>query len=670
MQVLSLVAIMATAWFVYRYDLDNAVDSVASETIDDGVQAANMLLQELAKRETIAQSVAATTALMPDLGDEEFQHLVENLTRRYPDILNVAYAPDQVVRHVYPREENAEVIGLDYRVESQFTRGARRAMAMGETVLVGPTEIIQGGQALIMRVPVDGAAPDDDRHIGLVNLVIDIESLLEQARIPEALARIDLSAFSIDPESGSAHPVIGNATTCGSQAIVRSFLTLDRKWTFCISPIGGWPTQGPYALLIVVAAALFFGSTLAGFLVVNRLRQKEAVATNQLWESIEAINDGFVLYDENDRLVLCNSKYLEIYGRSRRIIRPGVSFKEILSYGAWNGEYAEAIGREEEWIEERMAAHRLPNSVFEEQLRDGRWIKVSERQTSSGGTVGFRVDVTDLKVALQKAEASEIASREFLDNINHEIRTPLSVIIGFIKFLSVPKALPSRRSLTAALDDGELEAIREAAEAFTKDVETQAGRVQKSAEQLLTIVQDTLDLSNMVKGTQTCAPKEVDLKSLLTECLCRFSHQAAQKGLELRIDVAPATIVADPEQLRQIVVNLVGNAVKFTDKGFVAIRSEMEDDAVLIEVEDSGPGIAPEHREKVFDRFWQVDGSVTRRHSGTGLGLAICDALTKLHGGTIWVEPGEDGGSIFCLRLPQPYSERDTVLSFSDEMAG
>jgi len=174
----------------------------------------------------------------------------------------------------------------------------------------------------------------------------------------------------------------------------------------------------------------------------------------------------------------------------------------------------------------------------------------------------------------------------------------------------------------------------------------------------------------MVKGTQTCEPKEVDLKSLLTECLCRFSHQAAQKGLELRIDVAPATIVADPEQLRQIVVNLVGNAVKFTDKGFVAIRSEMEDDAVLIEVEDSGPGIAPEHREKVFDRFWQVDGSVTRRHSGTGLGLAICDALTKLHGGTIWVEPGEDGGSIFCLRLPQPYSERDTVLSFSDEMAG
>jgi len=284
--------------------------------------------------------------------------------------------------------------------------------------------------------------------------------------------------------------------------------------------------------------------------------------------------------------------------------------------------------------------------------------------------VGFRVDVTDLKDALEKAKASEIATQEFLNNINHEIRTPLSVIVGFIKFLAKPEVLPCHKALERALDSGDLQATRVAAKEFCDDVAAHAGRIQKSSEHLLEIVQDTLDLSQITRGDFLCEPEKINLKALLTECLYQFSHQAEQKGLDLRSDLPPTEIMADRARLRQIILNLVGNAVKFTEKGHILIRSERQDDAVLIQVEDTGPGIAEEHREKIFEKFWQVDGSVTRRHSGTGLGLAICEALTKLHGGEIWAEPGTGGGSVFCVRLPQKMIDHADAASGPNALAG
>lgn len=669
-QVLILVAIVVAAWLVYRYDTRLALEEEVAETIEDGSQIASALVQALAKHETIARSVVAAASITPAFSDEDFEQIAERLTQGSGDIVNLAYAPDLVIRHVYPYEDNAEVLGLDLRDPSPFTAGAQRALEIQDPVLIGPIDVLQGGQALILRVPVSSGMPDGDRNSGMVSVVIDVEALMASAGLAEAVDKINISAFSVDPVSSAVQPVIGGVSSCGPQAIARSFSVVDREWTFCMSPKGGWPTHGQYRGVIGLLSGFALMFTAALFLVINRLRRREADARAQLWDAIETINDGFVLYDEDDRLVLCNSKYLEIYPKSRSVIRPGMTFRQIIEYGVGNGEYAEAIGNEEEWIDARMAAHRDPAGEHEQQLQDGRWIKVSERRTSNGGTVGFRVDVTDLKVALEKAKASEIATQEFLNNINHEIRTPLSVIVGFIKFLANPKVLPCHKALEKALDSGDLQASREAAEAFCDEVSVYAGRVQKSSEHLMDIVQDTLDLSQITRGGFSCESEKIKLKSLLAECLYQFSHQAEQKGLELRSDVPPIEIMADPVRLRQIIRNLIGNAVKFTDKGHVTVRSEMLDDAVLIQVEDSGPGIAEEHREKIFEKFWQVDGSVTRRHNGTGLGLAICEALTKLHGGKIWAEAAPSGGSVFCVRLPQKTTAIADATSGPDALAG
>lgn len=653
-QVAALLAIVTTSVFVHRSDTELSIETAVQSVLDQGSQASTALVKELAVRETIATSIASSAMLLPDLTEEQFTQLAGRISQDKTDIVNLAYAPDLVVRYVHPAEPNSSVIGLDYREASEFTVGARRALDQNRTVLIGPMEIMQGGQALVMRVPVSEPAATGQRQLGLVSLVMDVDRLLDEAGIGAAVVDLSIAVHGENWDGTDETLVFGSATSCGPQSVSRKVPVLDTFWTFCMSRKTGWPTQGENSQLIILLTILATISTAMVFIVINRLRMREAKARTQLWDAIEALNDGFALYDHEDRLVLFNAKYREIYG-AREEIRTGQTFREILECGVRNGAYVEAIGREEEWLEERMDAHRAVSGTHEQQLHDGRWIKVSERRTSDGGTVGFRVDITDLKRAQQEAEASNIATTEFLNNINHEIRTPLSVIVGFIRFLSKPEALGSYTSLKKCFEAETLdrEATRAAANSFITEIKAYADRVQRSSTQLSDLVQDTLDLSTATRDDFSFNPRMVDLAPLVEGCVTQFSQKAGRKGLELLMDVPHAEIWADPTRLRQVLLSLIGNAVKFTEAGHVKVSVEEATGWLVIKVEDTGPGIAEEHRDRVFQKFWQVDGSVTRTHGGTGLDLAISDVLVKLHGGEIWVEPSEQGGAVFCVRLPQ-----------------
>jgi len=506
-----------------------------------------------------------------------------------------------------------------------------------------------------MRVPFSIIRANGAEGQGLVSLVMDVDKLLDEAGIIDEFHGLSIAAYAGEADVSEDKPIFGSASSCGPDAVLRTVPVMDATWTFCMAPTAGWPVHGENNKWIITLTLLAALVALLVFAVINRLRIREAGAKTQLWDAIETINDGFALFDKDDRLAMFNSKYREIYSASAEVIRPGATFREIIEHGAWKGVYAEALGNEEEWIENRIAVHRDRQGEHEQHLADGRWIKVSERKTSDGGTVGFRVDVTDLKRAQHEAEASNIAIKEFLNNINHEIRTPLSVIVGFIKFLSQPEALASHKALTKTLGDKnpDPDRTRAAMEAFVAEIKSYAERIQRSSTHLLTLVQDTLDLSKVTRGDFSLNPETVDLASLVKECAEQFLNTAEKKGISLQVDVPSIEIRADPLRLRQILFNLIGNAVKFTDGGYVKVWIESAEDGTVIKIADSGPGIAEEHRQRVFEKFWQIDGSVTRRHGGTGLGLAISDALVKLHGGKIWVEATDEGGSVFCVRLPR-----------------
>ncbi|MGL6209678.1 MAG: ATP-binding protein, partial [Paracoccaceae bacterium] len=362
----------------------------------------------------------------------------------------------------------------------------------------------------------------------------------------------------------------------------------------------------------------------------------------RIWAAIEAIPDGFVLYDREDKLLTCNQRYREIYSLSAPAMVPGTKFEEILRHGLERGQHADAKGREEEWLAERIAHHRNPQGIQEQRLSDGRWIRAHDHPTPDGGHVGLRVDITPLKeheAALQAArEAAESANRAksaFLANMSHEIRTPMNGVVGMAELLCDTNLSEEQRLF--------------------------AETIRSSGEALLVIINDILDYSKIEAQRLTLHPEPFDLERVIHEVVMLLQPRARAKRLDMIIDFdmfLPTRFVGDPGRLRQVLTNLVGNAVKFTDAGHVLVRVvgfEAEGGQQLhVTVEDTGIGIAPEYLDHIFGEFNQVESQSNRKFEGTGLGLAITRRLIERMEGEVWVDSEFGTGSSFGFRVTLP----------------
>jgi signal transduction histidine kinase/CheY-like chemotaxis protein len=229
------------------------------------------------------------------------------------------------------------------------------------------------------------------------------------------------------------------------------------------------------------------------------------------------------------------------------------------------------------------------------------------------------------------AESANVAKSVFLATMSHEIRTPLNGVLGMAQVMeraTLPKAQRER-----------------------------LGVIRKSGEALLVLLNDILDLSRIESGQLTLEDGVLDLEEIAASARDTFADLAREKGLSLVLAVEPAAQGAwrgDAVRVRQILHNLVSNAVKFTSKGVVSLSVGHDGEAVVVAVADTGPGISPERQGHMFDRFVQEDATMTRRFGGSGLGLAICRELCELQGGTIALESALGEGSTFTVRLPLP----------------
>ena len=370
----------------------------------------------------------------------------------------------------------------------------------------------------------------------------------------------------------------------------------------------------------------------------------------RIWAALEAIPDGFVLYDQKDRLIACNERYREIYARSAPAIQCGASFEEILRYGLERGQYQDAIGREEDWLAERMAAHRAGNTLLEQPLGDGRWLRVLEQETPDGGRVGLRVDITELKrqqealdEARRAAEAASRAKSAFLANMSHEIRTPMNGVVGMADLLC-----------DTTLND---------------EQRIYAETIKTSGEALLEIINDVLDYSKIEADKLTLRPEPFDLERAIHDVAMLLQPTVQDKGIALTVDFdmfLPTRYVGDPGRVRQVLTNLMGNAVKFTRAGGVTVRvvgieADPGQRQLHVTVEDTGIGIAPEHLHHIFGEFNQVDDQLNRRFEGTGLGLAITKRLILQMGGDVWVDSTQGAGSCFGFQVTLPVAEEDAA---------
>ena len=375
---------------------------------------------------------------------------------------------------------------------------------------------------------------------------------------------------------------------------------------------------------------------------------RASVAQNRLGDAIESISEAIALFDSDHRLVECNEKYREYHAASAALIEPGMSYEKIIRAGAESGQFALTNGNPEDWVEEELERQRNPQGAYEQQLSDGRWLKVSHQRTDDGGTISLRTDITEFKQreeALRKAEAAakealeaaEFANRaksEFLANMSHELRTPLNAINGFSEVILKEMFGP----LTPAryVD-------------YIKDI-------HDSGTHLYGLINDVLDVSKAEVGKLELNLSAINIRSVITRCVRLVADRAEHGGLEITIE-APEDLPkfrADERKLMQIVLNLLSNAVKFTSEGgAVTVTAVVEDTGdLMISVEDTGIGIAPEDIETVMAPFGQVDSTLARRFEGTGLGMSLSKSLVELHGGSLLIESKVDVGTKVTIRLP------------------
>jgi two-component system cell cycle sensor histidine kinase PleC len=388
------------------------------------------------------------------------------------------------------------------------------------------------------------------------------------------------------------------------------------------------------------------------------LVERTAAADIRLRDAIETIPEAFVLWDHENRLVLCNSNFQNLHSLPDAAIVAGTPYESVVETG------------QKHVIRSQLSSEdpAVPGArTFEAQLDDGHWLQISERRTKDGGYVSVGTDitplkqherkligseqrlmatVTDLRQSQQKletqahqlaelaqsAEEANQAKSKFLANMSHELRTPLNAIIGFSEIMASGMfgALGSDKYIEYCQD------------------------IHRSGSYLLDVINDVLDMSKIEAGRLKLDLENVDLNRELSDALRVVTTRAQEKNLTVTSRIASGiSLRADRRALKQIALNLLSNAVKFTpDDGRITVRGRVSRGAVVIGIQDSGIGIAREALQKLGRPFEQVESQLTKTHHGSGLGLAIAKSLIELHGGAMRIRSTLGAGTTVVVRLP------------------
>jgi signal transduction histidine kinase/CheY-like chemotaxis protein len=380
---------------------------------------------------------------------------------------------------------------------------------------------------------------------------------------------------------------------------------------------------------------------------LQKAAQAVEIAERRLWTSLQTIGDGFAVFDAASKLVAANPAWLAPFD-GLEVVRPGVPYAEVLEILTDEGIVDIGTERPSLWRDRML--HRWTQERIEPvviRLWNGRFVRLADKRGAGGDIASMAQDITAtmrnearLKAAFHKAEAAHRAKSNFLANMSHELRTPMNGVVGMAEILA-----------ESALDDDQRNLVQ---------------TIRQSGEALLVIINDILDLSKMDENRLKLVPSPFDMERTIIEVLQLIQPLAEEKGLDLTIDYdmfAPTQFLGDKGRIRQILTNLIGNAVKFTPAGHVAVRVVgMPDEDGLhmtlhVTVEDTGIGIPAGMTTHIFGEFNQVEEERNRKYEGTGLGLSITKRLVEMMDGEIWVDSEVDVGSAFGFRLTLPVVE-------------
>ncbi len=560
-------------------------------------------------------------------------------------------------------DDNAAVVGLDLLAMPEREEAMRHALASGQPFATAPIRLILEKGIALMSFSAAVAPRGGSKaplSAGYVFTVFSLQNVFQKIIAKTLPLGFDLYVY--DPQQDSKNrfiywhpswtrpapvPFTSEASLLARPHFSTSFNIAGREFGALYVPTERFLNQdASWGAPATLLAGLAITATLVIYLVTSlrRTAQLENLAAklqtlNQRFNAaLDNMPHGLSMFDSEQRLIVCNKSYADMYRLDAEHAKPGTTLRAILEARAASSAGIN-MGSEFDIAQRVEQTSQGEKFCIDDDLLDGRTISIAHQPMAGGGWVSVHQDITERRRIEKSLEAASRAKSSFLATMSHEIRTPMTAVLG----------------LASSLLDTDLD------ESQRKSVMT----VYEAGESLLGILNDILDFSKLESGRIGFELIAFSPRRLLDGVLGIFEPRAAAKGVAVRsaCDVTlPAALKGDLGRIRQVLLNLVSNAIKFTERGEIEIAvrclSRGEAEATIEwRVRDTGIGVAGDCIEDLFKEFTQADASISRRFGGSGLGLAICKRLVEQMGGQIGAVSTQGEGSTFSFSLTLPIAD-------------